>query len=102
MTRSSRLHPFQPIQSRSLMQQQKHHPLIRHIRTASHRSSKKDRVLIYGDGQHQTGSLIGLDGNDAVVKLDGTNDFRIVNIDNLAKLSQHSNKLFYYEYPQLT
>ena len=49
---------------------------------------KKDRVLIYGDGQHQTGSLIGLDGNDAVVKLDGTNDFRIVNIDELAKLSQ--------------
>jgi transcription elongation factor len=48
---------------------------------------KKDRVLIYGDGQHQKGSLIGLDGNDAVVKLDGTNDFRIINIDDLAKLS---------------
>ena len=50
--------------------------------------AKKDRVLIYGDGQHQTGSLIGLDGSDAVVKLDGTNDFRIINVDDLAKLSQ--------------
>lgn len=55
--------------------------------------NKKDRVLIYGDAafdshvQRRIGSLIGLDGDDAVVKLDDTGDFRIVNIANLAKMS---------------
>jgi hypothetical protein len=50
------------------------------------RPSKKDRIkCIRGEFINQTGTLIGLDGEDCIVKLDKTLDFKIMNINLLAK-----------------
>ena len=46
---------------------------------------KKDSVRLLGD-DHATGTVIGLDGPDAVIRVDGTSDFRIVPISGLVKI----------------
>lgn len=51
--------------------------------------SKKDRVrvLTAGPGEPATGTVIGMDGPDAVVRLDETAAFRIVPVHNLGRLA---------------
>jgi len=49
--------------------------------------SKKDTVRIVGEDR-STGTVIGLDGPDAVIRIDGTADFRIVPIGSLVKISR--------------
>jgi transcription elongation factor len=48
--------------------------------------SKKDRVAIHNQTPILYGSVIGLDGPDAVVKIDGTGEFKIVNVNSLVKI----------------
>ena len=51
------------------------------------RPSKKDKVkLIRGELAGSTGTLIGIDGTDGIVKLDQNNDFKILSMNSLAKL----------------
>ncbi|PJF18494.1 Transcription elongation factor Spt5 [Paramicrosporidium saccamoebae] len=47
--------------------------------------SKKDSVRLLNDDR-ATGTVIGLDGPDAVIRVDGTADFRIVPINSLVKI----------------
>jgi transcription elongation factor SPT5 len=47
--------------------------------------SKKDSVRLLNDDR-ATGTVIGLDGPDAVIRVDGTSDFRIVPISSLVKI----------------
>jgi len=47
--------------------------------------AKRDRVRLLG--AEATGTVIGLDGPDAVVRVDGTSDFRIVSVAQLSKLA---------------
>lgn len=47
--------------------------------------SKKDIVRLLNDDR-ATGTVIGLDGPDAVIRVDGTADFRIVPINSLVKI----------------
>ena len=49
--------------------------------------SKKDRVAIHNITPVLYGSVIGLDGPDAVVKVDGTGEFKIVNVSSLVKIA---------------
>jgi hypothetical protein len=50
--------------------------------------AKKDRVRVLNApaGAASTGTVIGLDGPDAVVRLDDTASFRIVPLSNLGRL----------------
>lgn len=48
--------------------------------------AKKDRVAIHNISPVLYGVVIGLDGPDAVVKIDGSGEFKIVNINSLVKL----------------
>jgi transcription elongation factor SPT5 len=52
------------------------------------RPQKRERAIIYGDGSLLRGQVIGLDDPDAVVKIDGTGEFRIVKLAALARLHQ--------------
>lgn len=48
---------------------------------------KKDAiVIIHGDLANNTGTLIGVDGTDGIVKMDTTNDIKIVELRSCAKL----------------
>ncbi|GLD93079.1 hypothetical protein PINS_up001671 [Pythium insidiosum] len=50
---------------------------------------KQDTVIILsGDEAGQTGSLIGVDGTDGIVKVDGGSEIKIYAIASLAKLAQ--------------
>lgn len=50
---------------------------------------KHNRIrVLHGDGMGQTGSLIGTDGDDGIVKMDGTAEINIYNLSALAKLIQ--------------
>lgn len=49
---------------------------------------KKDSVRIVGEERGATGTVIGLDGPDAVIRVDGTADFRIVPIQSLVKIAR--------------
>lgn len=46
--------------------------------------SKKDRVRLLGT--QSCGIVVGLDGPDAVIRLDGSSDFKIVALNNLVKI----------------
>ncbi len=46
---------------------------------------KKDAVKLLNDDR-ALGTVIGLDGPDAVIRVDGTADFRIVPISSLVKI----------------
>jgi hypothetical protein len=50
--------------------------------------AKRDRVRLVGlaEDPSAAGTVIGLDGGDAVVRLDGSSNFRIVKLSNLVKL----------------
>ena len=48
--------------------------------------AKRDRAIIYGDGSMLRGTVIGLDDPEAVVKIDGTGEFKIVKAAFLAKI----------------
>lgn len=50
--------------------------------------AKKDSVRIVGEERGATGTVIGLDGPDAVIRIDGTADFRIVPIQSLVKIAR--------------
>lgn len=50
--------------------------------------AKKDSVRIVGEERGATGTVIGLDGPDAVIRVDGTADFRIVPIQSLVKIAR--------------
>jgi hypothetical protein len=48
---------------------------------------KKDAIVIlHGDLVHSTGVLIGVDGTDGIIKMDTTNDIKIVELRSCAKL----------------
>jgi len=47
---------------------------------------KKDRVRLITEDQAM-GTVIGLDGPDAVIRIDNSSDFRIVPIVSLVKLA---------------
>lgn len=49
--------------------------------------NKKDAVRLLNEDQ-ASGTVIGLDGPDAVIRVDGTADFRIVPISNLVKITR--------------
>ena len=48
--------------------------------------AKRDRAMIYGDGSMLKGTVIGLDGPEAVVKIDGSGEFKIIKASTLVKL----------------
>lgn len=48
--------------------------------------NKKDTVRLLSDDRSR-GTVIGLDGPDAVIRVDGTADFRIVPISSLVKIA---------------
>lgn len=50
--------------------------------------AKKDRVVILsGDLHLYTGVLVGVDGSDGIVKMDTTEDIKIVELSSCAKLA---------------
>lgn len=49
--------------------------------------AKKDAVKLLNEDR-ATGTVIGLDGPDAVIRVDGTADFRIVPISSLVKIAR--------------
>ena len=50
---------------------------------------KHNRIrVLQGEGAGQTGSLIGTDGDDGIVKMDGTAEINIYNLSALAKLAK--------------
>lgn len=52
------------------------------------RPKKSDRIKITSGGQRGfTGKLIGIDGNDGIVKLDDTYEVKILEMAFLAKLA---------------
>lgn len=51
--------------------------------------TKKDVVKLLNDDR-ASGTVVGLDGPDAVIRVDGTSDFRIVPISSLVKISRPS------------
>lgn len=48
--------------------------------------AKRDRAMIFGDGSMLKGTVIGLDGPEAVVKIDGSGEFKIIKASTLVKL----------------
>ena len=52
------------------------------------RPKKSDKIKITSGGQRGlTGKLIGIDGNDGIVKLDDTYEVKILEMSSLAKLA---------------
>ena len=51
--------------------------------------NKKDRcVFVKGKFKSQSGTLIGMDQGDAIIKLDSNNDFNVVPLNTVCKLHE--------------
>jgi len=60
--------------------------LARHEIEAVTPGKKDSIIIINGDLMNSTGTLIGVDGTDGIVKMDTTNDIKIVELRSCAKL----------------
>ena len=50
--------------------------------------AKKDKLIILkGELAGQSGTLIGIDGTDGIVKLAGNSDIKILDLESCAKLA---------------
>ena len=65
---------------------------VRAAEVAPAKPAKKDKLIVFeGELAGQMGTLIGIDGDDGIVKMSATNDIKILHLKVCAKMAPEND-----------